>query len=195
RRLVVVIARSYRRFNGSMPDLIQEGNLGLVQAVARFDPLRGVRLSSYAAWWIRAYMLKYTIDNWRLVKTGTTQPQRRLFFSLLRTRHKLERGGAPLDIRALAATLDVKESDVVAMLERFASRETSLDAPRMAGSSDGITIGETLGGARALQPDAQVEAVEFTELLQHKLKAFGETLHGRESDIFRRRLWSEERAT
>jgi len=194
-RLVVLIARRYRRFKGDMRDLIQEGNLGLVQAVARYDPRRGVKLSSYAAWWIRAYMLKYTIDNWRLVKTGTTLAQRRLFFTLRGACGKLERSGVPADPGRLAEELDVNVSDVVAMLERFASAETSLEAPRIAGNVGGGTIGESLAGAPAHRPDAQIEAGEFSETLRHRLKAFGETLRGRESDIFRRRLLSEERVT
>src|SRR6266700_2770362 len=87
-RLVVKIAKGYGRAHCDMRDLIQEGNLGLIHAVERFDPDRGVKLCSYAAWWIRAYILKYTIENWRLAKTGTTQAQRRLFFALQRERSK-----------------------------------------------------------------------------------------------------------
>jgi len=194
-RLVVLIARGFRRPGRDLRDLIQEGNLGLVHAVARYDPGRGVRLSSYSAWWIRAYMLKYTIDNWRLVKTGTTQAQRRLFFSLRSQRNKLERRGAPADAQHLAAALDVKESEVVSMLERFAGTEASLDTPRFVGGSKSGTIGDSLSAASALRPDMQVEAVEFAETLHDKLKTFGETLRDRESAIFRRRLVSEEPAT
>jgi RNA polymerase sigma-32 factor len=194
-RLVVLIARGYRHPERDLRDLIQEGNLGLVQAVARYDPRRGVKLSSYAAWWIRAYILKYTIDNWRLVKTGTTQAQRRLFFRLRGARNKLERSGAPADTRQLAVALDVKESEVTGMLERFASSEASLDAPRISGDSKSGTIGDSLSAASALRPDVQVEAVEFAETLHDKLETFGGTLRDRESDIFRRRLWSEDPAT
>src|SRR5438445_12883387 len=81
-RLVVKIAHEYRRAAFSLLDLIQEGNVGLMQAVQKYDPFRGVKLSSYAAWWIRAYILRYLMDNWRMVKLGTTQAQRKLFFNL-----------------------------------------------------------------------------------------------------------------
>src|SRR6185295_5701855 len=126
-----------------------------------YDPRRGVKLSSYAAWWIRAHILKYTIDNWRLVKTGTTQAQRRLFFRLRGERSKLERRGVPSDAGQLAAALDVKESEVTDMLERFASTEASLDMPRIPGSAKSGTIGDSLSAELGLRPDAQVEAVEF----------------------------------
>ncbi|HEX8951867.1 MAG TPA: sigma-70 family RNA polymerase sigma factor, partial [Polyangia bacterium] len=89
-RLVVKIAHEYRRAHRNLLDLIQEGNVGLVQAVKKYDPYRGVKLSSYAAWWIRAYMLKFILSNWRLVKIGTTQAQRKLFFNLRKEREKLE---------------------------------------------------------------------------------------------------------
>src|SRR5437899_1132427 len=112
--------------NCGLRDVVQEGNLGLIQAVERFDPDRGVRLSSYAAWWIRAYVLKFLIDNWGLVKVGTSQAQRRLFFNLQKARRKLEHQGIEPDAKQLAILLDVNEGDVVAMIERMAGGETSL---------------------------------------------------------------------
>src|SRR4029077_13572218 len=88
-RLVVKIAYEYRRAYKNIMDLIQEGNIGLMQAVKRYDPYRGVKLSSYAAWWIRAYILRFILNNWRLVKLGTTQAQRKLFFNLNKEKARL----------------------------------------------------------------------------------------------------------
>ncbi|HSY39525.1 MAG TPA: sigma-70 family RNA polymerase sigma factor, partial [Polyangia bacterium] len=92
-RLVVKIAQEYRRAHRNILDLIQEGNIGLIHAVQKYDPYRGVKLSSYASWWIRAYILKFILANWRLVKVGTTQAQRKLFFNLRKEREKLEKQG------------------------------------------------------------------------------------------------------
>jgi RNA polymerase sigma-32 factor len=194
-RLVVKIAYGYRRPDYDMSDLVQEGNLGLVQGVIRYDPSRGTRLCTYAAWWIRAYILKYTIDNWRLVKAGTSEVQRRLFFSLRKQQSALERRGVDGDSRALAAALNVKEQDVVLMLERFVGTETSLDAPRGQSGSEGSSFAETLRDAPALQPDVRLEAADFTWQLRARLKSIEETLVGRELAIFRRRLLCDEPET
>jgi len=193
-RLVVKIARGYQRSYCDPRDLIQEGNLGLMRAVEKFDPAHGVKLCSYAAWWIRAYMMKYTIDAWRLVKAGTTQTQRKLFFQLQKAQRKLEIQGIKPNAKELASLIGVEESDVVGMLQRFASAEVSLDAPRSR-ESDGNTIGDSLPAAVASQPDTQVEHAEFISTLRHKLTCFKRTLKGRELDIFRHRLLSEEPVT
>src|SRR5262249_56241967 len=111
-RLVVKIAHEYRRAHRNLLDLIQEGNVGLMQAVRKYDPYRGVKLSSYAAWWIRAYMLKFILNNWRMVKIGTTQAQRRLFFNLRKEKEKLERLGFQPEAKLLAQRLDVTEKEV-----------------------------------------------------------------------------------
>jgi RNA polymerase sigma-32 factor len=194
-RLVVTIARGFCRAGGDMRDLVQEGNRGLIHAVERYDPHRDVKLCSYAAWWIRAYILKFTLDNWRLVKAGTTQTQRKLFFSLRKERNKLERMGIEATPKQLASTLRVKESDVVSMLERFAGGETSLDAPLSSRGPETRTIGDSLRAASALRPDLRVEAAEFSRILRQKLEVFGDTLEGRESDVFWQRLLSEEPVT
>jgi RNA polymerase sigma-32 factor len=194
-RLVVKIAYGYRRPDCDMSDLVQEGNLGLVQGVIRYDPSRGTRLSTYAAWWIRAYILKYTIDNWRLVKAGTSEAQRRLFFSLRKQQSALERRGVEGDSRTLAAALNVREQDVVLMLERFVGTETSLDAPRGQSGSEGRSFAETLRDAPALQPDVRLEAADFTWQLRARLKSIEDTLAGRELAIFRRRLLCDEPET
>jgi RNA polymerase sigma-32 factor len=194
-RLVVAVARRYCRNKADMADVVQEGNRGLLIALERYDPDRGVRFSSYAVWWIRACMLKFTIDNWRLVKVGTTQVQRKLFFQLRKVQNMLELLGGTVDNRQLAAALQVKETEIVAMLERFAGGERSLDAPLKSATPIFKTVGDSLSAAAAAQPDVRVEAAEFGEAVRSKLRTFGESLNGREANIFRNRLWSEDPVT
>src|ERR1043165_7344616 len=137
-RLVVKIAYEYRRAHKNLLDLVQEGNIGLIQAVGKFDPYRGVKLSSYAAFWIRAYILKFILNNWRLVKIGTTQAQRKLFFNLRKEREKLEQLGFQPTSALLAEKLDVTEKEVIEMERRLAAPEASLDAPLGSGDDDGV---------------------------------------------------------
>ena len=194
-RLVVKISQEYRRAHKNLLDLIQEGNIGLIQAVRKYDPYRGVKLSSYAAWWIRAYILKFILANWRIVKIGTTQAQRKLFFNLRKEREKLEKAGFEVGARHLAAALDVSEREVVEMERRLGSSETSLDSPVRGDESGGRTHGDFVPAAAHTRPDVQVEAGEFQDLLRQKLEAFGNSLHDRELDIFRDRLLNDAPAT
>jgi RNA polymerase sigma-32 factor len=194
-RLVVKISQEYRRAHKNLLDLIQEGNIGLIQAVQKYDPYRGVKLSSYAAWWIRAYILKFILANWRIVKIGTTQAQRKLFFNLRKEREKLEKAGFEVEARHLAAALDVSENDVVEMERRLGSSETSLDSPVRGDESGGRTQGDFVPAAASMRPDVQVEVGEFQELLRQKLEVFGSTLKDRELDIFRDRLLNDSQAT
>ena len=193
-RLVVKIAQEYRRAHRNVLDLIQEGNLGLIQAVERYDPFRGIRLSSYAAWWIRAYILKFILANWRMVKIGTTQAQRRLFFNLRRERDRLEKQGVEVDAKRLAQALDVSETDVAEMERRLSWSEMSLDTPAR-DQDGGRAPGDMVPAGAAARPDVKVEAGEFERILRAKLEAFGARLRDRELDIFRKRLLSEQPAT
>ena len=194
-RLVVKIAYEYRRAHRNLLDLVQEGNIGLIQAVAKFDPYRGVKLSSYAAFWIRAYILKFILNNWRLVKIGTTQAQRKLFFNLRKEREKLEQLGFAPTTALLAEKLDVSEKEVIDMERRLAAPEASLDAP-MGTSDDGgeRTRLDYLPSDEA-RPDHAVAQSEFSQLLRGKLEAFAQTLEGREQTIFRERWLTEEPLT
>jgi RNA polymerase sigma-32 factor len=194
-RLVVKIAQEYRRAHNNVLDLIQEGNVGLIHAVEKYDPYRGVKLSSYASWWIRAYMLKFILANWRLVKVGTTQPQRRLFFNLRKEREKLEKQGYQVDAKHLAAALDVTEQEVIEMERRLNASEISLDAPVRSDDQGDRTRGDLVPATPASRPDMQVEASEFGLLLREKLQSFGATLHDRDLEIFRARLVNDEPAT
>jgi RNA polymerase sigma-32 factor len=194
-RLVVKIAYEYRRAHRNLLDLVQEGNIGLIQAVSKFDPYRGVKLSSYAAFWIRAYILKFILNNWRLVKIGTTQAQRKLFFNLRKEREKLEQLGFQPSTALLAEKLDVSEKEVIEMERRLAAPEASLDAPMGGGGDDEGTrtrLDYLPGDDR---PDHNVAQSEFSELLRGKLETFAQTLEGREQTIFRERWLTDEPLT
>ncbi len=153
-RFVVKVASGYRGYGLRLPDLIQEGNLGLMKAVQKFDPDMGIRLVSYASWWIRAYIQAHVIQSWSVVKLGTTQAQRRLFFALGRTRRELSRAGAgaddDLDDR-VARRLRVSTDDVREAARRMEQRDQSLDAPSPGGDSspvDRIASGDDLQDER-----------------------------------------------
>jgi RNA polymerase sigma-32 factor len=194
-RLVVKIAYEYRRAHRNLLDLVQEGNIGLIQAVSKFDPYRGVKLSSYAAFWIRAYILKFILNNWRLVKIGTTQAQRKLFFNLRKEREKLEQLGFTPTTALLAEKLDVPEKEVIEMERRLAAPEASLDAPMGSGDDDGVRTRLDYLPSEDTRPDRAVADSEFSELLRGKLEAFAQTLQGREQTIFRERWLTDEPLT
>jgi RNA polymerase sigma-32 factor len=173
---------------------VQEGNIGLVQAVRKYDPYRGVKLSSYAAWWIRAYILKFILNNWRLVKIGTTQAQRKLFFNLRKERERLEHLGFEPTTKLLAENLQVSEKDVDEMDRRLAAPEASLDAP-MPGDDDGSRSRLDFLPSEEPRPDQAVAQGEFAALLRGKLETFAATLEGREQTIFRERWLTESPLT
>ena len=193
-RLVVKIAYDYRRAYRNLLDLVQEGNIGLMQAVQKYDPYKGVKLSSYAAWWIRAYILRFILNNWRLVKLGTTQAQRKLFFNLQKEKARLATMGIEATPKAIAESLDVDEREVISMESRLGSGELSLDAP--VGQSEGRTVTrlELLPGGGA-EVDETLAQREIDDLLQDKIRDFAKTLKGKEALIFERRLLAEEPLT
>src|SRR5207244_2685543 len=127
-RVSVAIAAEYLHSGADYMDLIQEGNVGLLQAIRKFDPTKGVRFHSYAAWWVRAYVLRYLLNTYRMVKIGTTQDQRKLFYNLNKEKRKLEREGFVPDTKLLADRLHVRARDVVAMGKRLGTWDISLDA-------------------------------------------------------------------
>ncbi len=136
-RLVVKVAMDFQKYwMQNFMDLIQEGNVGLVQATKKFDPYRGVKFSYYAAYWIRAYVLKFIMDNWRLVKIGTTQAQRKLFFSLNKERKLLESQGFDAEPKLIAERLNVKEREVIEMGQRMDNWDVSLESPVRSDSDD-----------------------------------------------------------
>jgi RNA polymerase sigma-32 factor len=193
-RLVVKIAHEYRRTAFQLLDLVQEGNMGLMQAVKKYDPWKGVKLSSYAAWWIRAYIIRFVMENWRMVKLGTTQAQRKLFFNLARERQKLLARGVDPTPRLLAKNLAVEEKDVEEMTARMASEDLSLDAPVGAGEDESRqTHLDRLAAPEGSPPDERLADEQLRRLFREKLEAFaGSITDEKERFIFERRLHPPE---
>ncbi len=193
-RLVVKIAYEYRRAYRNMMDLVQEGNIGLMQAVKRYDPYRGVKLSSYAAWWIRAYMLRFILNNWRMVKIGTTQAQRKLFFNLNKEKAKLSAMGIEPSHAEIAKRLNVEEKDVVEMDRRLSRGDASLDATVSEGDGKSTTRMDLLPASSA-GPDQIAEGSELSEIVRERLDEFRKTLSGKDVAIFDKRLVAEDPLT
>lgn len=191
-RLVVMIAREYQKAFRNLLDLIQEGNMGLMEAVKNFDPYRGVRFPSYAVWWIRAYMIRYIMNDWRMVKIGTTQAQRKLFFNLQKEKEKLEAEGLTPGPKLLAQRLNVKEDEVVEMEQRLASRDLSVDMPM--GDDEEATLLHFLPDQKD-SPEEQIAETQYQQLLREKMEEFAQALKDKELVIFRERLLNEEPLT
>jgi RNA polymerase sigma-32 factor len=191
-RLVVKIANDFRRAQENMLDLIQEGNYGLMQAVKRYNPYKGVKLSSYAAWWIRAYILKYLMDNKSLVKMGTTAAQRKLFFNLRKEAEKLLAEYDHVDPKLLASNLNVREKDVIEMQQRLAGPDMSLDEP-VSEDSD-----VTRGALVAAQEESVEEILakkEVQAIFKKHVEEFKKRLNGRDLELFEDRLLSVQPMT
>jgi RNA polymerase sigma-32 factor len=189
-RLVVHTVREYQgQTYPHLLDLIQEGNLGLIEAVGKFDPYRGIRFPSYAIWWIRAYILRYLMSNWRLIKIGTTRAQRKLFFGLRRQKARLEARGFSPEPTCVASQLGVKEEDVVEMEQRLAVAELSVDAP-LGDKERAPTLLDFIADQRAT-PEGEVAGHEYRHRLREKLTEFAHTLNDKEQAIFTQRLFAE----
>lgn len=192
-RLVVKIAMDFQRYwMQNLMDLIQEGNVGLMQAVKKFDPYRGYKFSYYASFWIKAYIIKFIMDNWKLVKIGTTQAQRKLFFNLRKEKERLEAQGIEVSPKLLSARLDVKESEIVEMDQRLNSWEISLDSPLKEDSED---THKSFLPSDDLPVDEQIADQEAKSILHDKLMLFRDQLTGKEAVIFDRRLLTEDPMT
>ncbi len=191
-KLVIKIALEYRRLWREIVDLIQEGNVGLMQAVKKYDPYRGVRFSSYAAWWIRAYIIRYIMNNTRMVKIGTTQAQRTLYFQLGKERERLRRMGIEPDSKAIAKSLNVKESEVDEMTMRLNKGDLSLEAQR--GHDGDFSLYDTIP---ALEPDTEsrVADAETRSIYLEKLAEFVGTLAERDRKIFTMRWMKDDALT
>jgi RNA polymerase sigma-32 factor len=190
-RLVVKIALEHRNYYQNLLDLIQEGNIGLMQAVKKFDPYRGVRLPSYAQWWIRAYVLKFILENFSLVKIGTTQAQRKLFYRLKKEQHKLISEGFTPTSKLLAERIDVSEKDVIEMEKRLSGPEASLDATH---PKTGRPFIETLVVPRE-SPEEQVATEELRDRVHGAMLEFRQTLDERERAIWDARIMEERPET
>lgn len=193
-RLVVKIALDFQKYwMQNFLDLVQEGNIGLMRAMRKFDPFKGVKFSYYASYWIKAYILKFIMDNWRLVRIGTTQAQRKLFYNLKKERDRLDALGYEPVPKLIAERLQIREQDVIEMAERMSGWEASLDAP-IKGEDAGTTYGDFLQSERPA-PEDEVAQSELSEKLKGKLREFGETLKVREKEIFETRMLAEEPLT
>lgn len=192
-RLVVKIAYEYKRAYKNMMDLVQEGNIGLMQAVKHYDPHRGVKLSSYSAWWIRAYILRFILNNWRLVKLGTTQAQRKLFFNLNKERARLAAMGIEPTHEEIAKRLEVDAKEVRDMDLRLSAGDASLDVP--VGDGDGTTSRLDLLRSAAEGPEVLVSDGQVLSMLREHLSTFRETLNGKDLVIFDRRMVAEDPVT
>ena len=192
-RLVVKIAMDFHRYwTKSLLDLIQEGNLGLIQAVKKFDPYRGIKFSYYSSYWIKAYMLSFIMKNWKLVKIGTTQTQRKLFYNLAKEREKLISEGVIPETKLLAERLSVKETDIEEMTQRLGGGEVSINAPVGDGGKEEYS--SFLPDERMDIDDRLSEKQGRTVLLE-KLEEYRKTLKGKELDIFENRIMSDNPLT
>lgn len=188
-RLVVKIANDFRQAQVNLLDLIQEGNYGLMQAVKKYNPYKGVKLSSYAAWWIRAYILKYIMDNKSQVKIGTTAAQRKLFFNLKKEADRLLQEYETIDAKLIAESLDVKESEVIEMQKRLSAPDVSIDAPV------NVDTGTASRGDFLSNNEESIDEVlaneEERNLFKIYMDEFIEHLEGRDLEFFKKRFLEE----
>ena len=192
-RLVVKIALEFQRvWMQNLLDLIQEGNIGLMQAVRKFDPYKNVKFSYYASFWIKAYILKFIMDNWRLVKIGTTQGQRKLFFKLKKEKQKLVDEGFDPKPKLLSERLGVSEREIVDMDQRLDGWDLSLDAP-FKDDSDTERIEFLATPTESIED--KVAKKEIEALLHNKVSEFRKKMTPREKEIFDLRIFSDNPVT
>jgi len=192
-RLVVKIALEFQRvWMQNLLDLIQEGNIGLMQAVRKFDPYKNVKFSYYASFWIKAYILKFIMDNWRLVKIGTTQGQRKLFFKLKKEKQSLIEQGFDPKPKLLSERLGVTEKEIVDMDQRLDGWDVSLDAP-LSDDSDSEKIEFISYNSESAED--QVSKKQMDNLIHSKIEAFRKLMTKRENEIFDLRIFSDSPAT
>lgn len=187
-RLVVKIAMEFRKAYWNLMDLIQEGNLGLVMAVRKFKPEKGTRFGYYATWWVRAYILKYILDNFRLIKIGTTKTQRKLFYNLMREKRRIEAMGITADSRLLSERLDVPQYEIEEMSKRLTQSEARLDAP-VSGDSEAVLSDFIADDDVPI--DEKLAKEQIQDIFQDKLKAFAKGLKPREQRVLQERLLAE----
>ncbi len=195
-RFAVKVSYEYRSYGLKMSDLIQEANIGLMKAVQKFDAEKGIRLISYAVWWIRAYIQNYVLKNWSLVKLGTTQAQRRLFFALARTRRELEKLGSGegniVDAEEIARKLNVKASEVREMEQRMGGRDLSLDAP--VGEEGDATHMDFVESESATQVDEVADRQE-ADMTRARIRQALTRLDPRERFIIEHRVMGDSEMT
>ncbi len=186
-RLVVKIAMEYRSAYHNVLDLIQEGNIGLLQAVYHFDPDKGARLAHYASWWIRSYILKYILDNFRLIKVGTTKNQKKLFYNLMREKQKIEAMGYYATPVELSKRLNVPEEQVIEMQKRLTTPEYALAAP----AGEGTAILQDFLPLDEMPVDERIAKEQTQDMLKEKFAEFAGNLSDRDKKILYERLLAE----
>ena len=187
--LVIKIAMTFKREWQNLMDLIQEGNVGLMKAIKNFDPFRGVRLSAYATWWIKSYILKHILDNWRLVRVGTTNARRKLLFNLKKEKEKLEREGFDPTTKLLAERFGVEETEVIDVSASIGAMDVSIDTPAHPDST--MTPAQTLSqGGKSVEEN--VELQQFRQILNENIENFKGGLNPNEIEILEKRILSED---
>jgi len=191
-RFVVKIAREYRSYGLRLVDLVQEGNIGLMMAVRKFDPERGTRLISYAVWWIRAYIQNYIVRSWSIVKIGTTQAQKKLFFKLAQARETIRRLTGREDPAEIARELEVRDDEVEEMALRMGGRDASLDLELTEG--EGYTLLDSLADDRLSQEENLLETEDRRMTARRVREALME-LNERERRIVHDRILRDDPLT
>lgn len=188
-RLVVKIAMEYKYAYSNVMDLVQEGNVGLMKAVSLYDPDKGAKLSYYSSWWIRSYILKFILDNFRLVKIGTTNEQKKLFYNLMQEKQRLMSQGIDPDHKTLAENLDVSEKAVALMDMRLSESGSEVSFDQKVSENSNQSLGDFIDSGEDFTEDISYQ--QSLELLQDNLDSFIETLKPRDREIFQKRLMAE----
>lgn len=189
-RLVVKIALEYRSAWQNVMDLIQEGNIGLMKAVSKYDGTKGAKLSYYASWWIRSYILKFILDNFRMVRIGTTNEQKKLFFNLLREKERLEAQGITPNVKMLSENLGVSEKAVKIMDKRLAERSGDLSLEAKI-DDEGPSLSEILTNQEEIPIDERLGELQGLDILKDHLQDYLKGLKDRDKEIFEKRLLAE----
>lgn len=190
-RFVVKIAMEYAKMGAKLMDVIQEGNVGLMHAVKEYNPYKGVKLITYAVWWIRGYMREFLLKQYSMVKIGTTQNQKKLFYNLEKEKQKLLREGESSTTALLSSRLGIPERDVLLMEQRMGGKDVSLDAPM---DEDGNT--HLIDFQRdSSNPESELEVLELIDLLKDKIEEIKPSLNDKEKDILENRILADEPQT
>jgi RNA polymerase sigma-32 factor len=192
-RFVVKIAAEYSRFGAKMIDLVQEGNIGLMHAVREYNPYKGARLITYAVWWIRGYIQEYLMRQYSMVRIGTTQNQRKLFYQLQKEKDALDALGQEANIALLSSRLGIPEDEVKQMAQRMSGRDISLDRPL--DEDSGGTLMDLQKPTSDMSLDERIAHQEELTILKEKLKEIRSELSDREKIILDERLLNEEPLT
>lgn len=188
-RLVVKVAYTFQRQWTNLLDLVQEGNVGLIEALQRYDPYRSVRFSTYARYWIRAMILRFLLDNWSLIRVGGSRAGRRMFFQLQKERQELSSQGIDPSTARIAERTGIPEEEIALIASHLDSPILNLDAPV---GAEGRSLSETVSEPARPSPESNAARSEIGNLLQDHLQRFGSELEGRELDIWQRRLMTDD---